>query len=310
MWFDSLMKPLPRTLGIDLGGTKLAAAVVEDGRILDAERIDTPQTGFDAVLAAMEALARTLLGRHPGVNRVGVGSPGPLDYTTGTVTFAPNIRGMTNAPVAGALQSRLGLPVTLENDANAAGFAEHLYGAARDLETSCFLTISTGIGGGLFVGDRVIRGAHGLGGEVGHMIVLPGGPIDGDGHHGTLESIAAGRSIAREASYAYSRELSTEEVFDRARAGERIALAIIDNAAKFTGIGIANIAKIFDPEGFVIGGGMSQAGEFYLGRIRAAVERFMAGYPLPELRTARLGTDAGVIGAAAVAAVGRREVAS
>lgn len=291
-----------KTLGLDLGGTKIAAAVVEEGRILEAHRVETPQTGFRDVAEALAGAARTLLERGHEVRAVGVGSPGPLDYVQGKVLFAPNIAGMEDAPIVEALQERLRRRIVLENDANAAGLAEHLYGAARELQSSIYLTVSTGIGGGLFIGDRVIRGAHGLAGEVGHMTVLPGGPIGGDGLLGSLEAIAAGRSIARDASYAYGRGMETREVFERAEAGEGKALAIVDNAARFTGIGIANLQKIFDPEGFVIGGGMTAAGTFYLSRIRAAAAGYLRGYPDADIRLAKLGTDAGVIGAAAVAA--------
>jgi len=291
-----------RTLGIDLGGTKILAAVVEDGRVIARQRVPTPQTGFEAVADAMAAAARSLLDDGYVVAAVGVGSPGPLDPARGRVRFAPNIAGMIDVPIVEALERRLGLPVTLENDANAAGYAEHLYGAARDLESSVFVTISTGIGGGLFVGNQVIRGANGQAGEIGHMTLLPGGPMGGDGHGGSLEAIAAGRSIARDASYAYGIEMDTPEVFERARAGEAKALGIVENAATFTGIGIANLVKIFDPEGFVIGGGMSEVGAFYVDRIRAAARRYLTGYADPVFRTAELGTDAGVIGAAAVAA--------
>lgn len=291
-----------KTLGLDLGGTKIAAAVVEEGKVLDQERRETPQTGFEAVVEALAAVAATLIERHGDISAVGIGSPGPLDYELGMVLFAPNIPGMEKAPLVPELERRLGRAVVLENDANAAGYAEHLYGAARDMQTSIYITISTGIGGGLFVGNRLIRGAHGLAGEVGHMVLLPGGPLDGDGHHGTLESLAAGRAIARDGSYAYGRPMTTEEVFELALEGDRKALSIVDQAAVFTGVGISNLVKIFDPAGFVIGGGMSQAGEFYLDRIRAAAERHLVGYPVPEIRSALLGTAAGVIGAAAVAA--------
>nr|AWJ66297.1 glucokinase [uncultured bacterium] len=290
-----------KTLGIDLGGTKIAAAVVDDGKVLKESIVPTPQTGFDAVLAAMSKLAESLLRDFPEVERVGVGSPGPLDLKEGTVLFAPNIPGMTDAPIVEGLKQALAKEVVLENDANAAGYAEHLYGAATDLETSIFITISTGIGGGLFIGDQVIHGAHSIAGEIGHMIVQLHGPLDGDGHYGTLESIAAGRAIARDASYSYGQAMDTREVFSRAQDGERKALKIIDNAALFTGIGIANLHKIFNPEGFVIGGGMSQVGRFYLDKIQAAVELYCEGYPPVILREAKLGTEAGVIGAASVA---------
>jgi len=291
------------TLGLDLGGTKIAAAVVRDGEVLARRRRATPQTGAADVIAALVETAAALLERHPEAEAVGIGCPGPLDFERGRVRFAPNIAGMEDAPLVAALTEQLALPVVLENDANAAGYAEHRYGAARDLVSSVYVTLSTGIGGGVFVGDRVLRGAHGLAGEIGHMTLLPGGPVGGDGHSGSWEALAAGRSMARDASYVFSREVSTAELFERARDGDAKALAIVDNAAHFTGVGLANIVKVIDPHGFVLGGGVSGVGPFYLDRVRAALERASHGYPQPELRVAELGDDAGVIGAAAVAAV-------
>jgi glucokinase len=290
-----------KTLGLDLGGTKIAAAVVEEGRILDRHLRTTPQSGFAEVLTALLQAARILLDRHTDVAAIGLGSPGPLDYASGKILFAPNIPGLENAPIGPALEQEMGCPVMLENDANAAGFAEHLYGAARNLESSLYITISTGIGGGRFLGDHVIRGASGIAGEIGHMTVLIGGPMGGDGHLGSLESIASGRAIARDGSYSYGRDLTTEEVFERARDGEHKAVDIVENAARFTGIGIANLVKIFNPEGFVIGGGMSKVGRFYLDRIQDAADSYLHGYPKAKLYLAELGTDAGVIGAASIA---------
>ena len=291
------------TLGLDLGGTKIAAAVVrDDGSVVATGRAPTPTSGFSDVVDAMAKLAHELLRDVPSVRAVGVGSPGPLDLKTGTVLFAPNIPGMENVPIVAALEERLERTVVLENDANAAGYAEHRFGAARGLEASVYVTLSTGIGGGLFLGDRVIHGAHGLAGEIGHVTLLPGGPVGGDGSDGTLEALAAGRSIARDGSYVFGRSMSTEQVFDAARGGDAKALRIVDGATRMTGIGIANLVKIFDPDAFVIGGGMSQVGAFYLDRIEAAARAYLHGWPEPVLLPARLGTDAGVIGAAAVAA--------
>jgi glucokinase len=290
-----------KTLGLDLGGTKIAAAVVEDGKILSKTRVDTPHDGFESVIDALERSARTLLQEHPEISAVGVGSPGPLDLRQGIIRFAPNIPNMENAPITEALSERLGRPVILENDANAAGYAEHRYGAARDLESSVFITISTGIGGGIFIGDKVVHGHTGVAGEVGHMTLLPDGALCGCGHHGCWESLASGRAVARDASFSYGEQLTTQEVFRRAQAGEARALAVIDQAAYFTGMALANLLKLLDPDGFVIGGGMAQVGAFYFERIQAAAATFTAGFPPVVLRPAQLGTDAGVIGAAAVA---------
>ncbi len=292
-----------RVLGIDLGGTKTAVAVVRDGTVLARDQVDTPQSGFTDVVQAIARASLQLLQSAGPVRAAGLGSPGPLDFETGTIRWAPNIVGLENAPIVRALEAELGLPVTLENDANAAGFAEHRYGAARGLPSSVFVTISTGIGGGLFLGDQVIRGAHGLAGEIGHMTLLPGGPVGGDGHLGTLESIAAGRSMERDAGYGFGSPVGNRVLFERAREGDPMALRIIDNAAEFTGIGLANIVKIFDPAAFVLGGGLTNAGDFYLDRIRQSFARHMTNYPLTMIRLAQLGADAGVIGAAAVAEV-------
>lgn len=290
------------TLGLDLGGTKILAAIVDEGRVIDHVRVDTPQTGFVDVVAALAWSARELLSHGHAVAGVGIGSPGPLDKARRKVLFAPNIAGMQDAPLVAELERSLAMRVVLENDANAAGYAEHRYGAARDLPSSVYLTISTGIGGGLFVGDAVVRGATGAAGEVGHMTLLPGGPLCGCGHHGCWEALASGRAVARDASFSYGESLSTQLVFERARAGEPKALAAVERAADFTGLGIANLLKILDPHGFVIGGGMSQVGDFYLDQVRRAAERYARGFPTPLIRSAQLGTDAGVIGAAAVAA--------
>jgi len=208
---------------------------------------------------------------------------------------------MQNAPLASALHDALGIAVKLENDANAAGFAEHLYGAAHDLDSSVYLTISTGIGGGLFNREEVVYGAKGIAGEVGHITLLPGGPLCGCGHHGCWEALASGRAIARDASFSYGELLNTRDVFERAKAGEARALSVVDQAAEYTGLGLANLVKVFDPEGFVIGGGMSQVGTFYLDKIRAAADTYARGFSRVDLRVAALGTSAGVIGAAAVA---------
>ncbi len=291
------------TIGLDLGGTKILAAAVRDGQILDSVRVDTPQTGFDAVVDALVGTAETLVQRGYDSDAVGIGSPGPLDLARRTVLFAPNINGFEEAPLADRLEERLGKRVILENDANLAGYGEHTYGAARGRYSSIYVTLSTGIGGGIFFGDQIITGAHGMAGEIGHMTMMVGGPMGGDGHPGSLEALAAGRSMERDASYAFSTAMDTRQLFDRARDGDAKALGIVDNAATYTGIGLANLVKIFDPEVFVVGGGLSAAGEFYLGRVRASYVKYLrGGYPVPELLPAALGGEAGVIGAAAFAA--------
>lgn len=289
-----------KTLGLDVGGTKIAAAVVEDGKILSRAQLPTPQEGLESVLGALESVARELLSVHR-VEAVGIGLPGPIDFAKGAVRFTANISGLDNAPIVQPLQERLGLKVMLENDANAAGFAEHKYGAAKGVNSSVYITISTGIGGGFYLNNQIVRGANGTAGEVGHMTVMPHGPLCGCGQLGCWETVASGKAVAKEATFSYNQSMSTQAVFARARAGERKALMSIDNAAYFTGIGLSNLQKIFDPDLFVIGGGMGQVGAFYLDKVQAYADRFSAGFPSVKIRQAELGTDAGVIGAAAVA---------
>ena len=296
------MKTTNKTLGIDLGGTKILAAVVEEGKILATNRIPTPQHDPVALYDAMADAAKPLLEEHLDIELVGLGSPGPLNLREGKIIFAPNIANLKNAPVVKEMQARLNKIVTLENDANAAGFAEHLYGAAHNWKSSVFITVSTGIGAGLFIGNKIIHGAHGVAGEIGLMTLLPYGPLGGDEHNGILEAIASGRAMEREARYCYQHiDMGTKELFELARSGEEKALKIIDNSARFVGISMANVQKIFDPEGFVIGGGVSQQGEFYMNRIREYYYQYNKGYPNAKIELARFGTEAGVIGAASVA---------
>jgi glucokinase len=287
-------------LGIDLGGTKIAAAAVQDGKIIAKVIIPTPKDGADSVFAAMIQAAQEVLKTAPAT-RVGVGVPGPLDFKKGEIKFAPNINGIVNAPVVAALQAGLGLHIELENDANAAGLAEHTYGAGRGASSSYFITISTGIGGGIILNNRVWRGANGIAGEIGHIISLPGGVVAGSGVSGALEAVASGTAMARDATYAFARAVDTKELFVMAQNGESRAVKIVDQAARYIGCAIADLQKNLDPEVFVLGGGVSEVGDFFLNKIRSVAEAEAKGFAVPIIRKAVLGSDAGVIGAALAA---------
>lgn len=291
------------TLGIDLGGTKIALGVLEGGRLVYRARIATPVEGPEAVLQAMTAAAREALAEAGvAVTAVGVGTPGPIDYDRGVVVFAPNIARFRDVPLRARLEEALDHPVAIENDANAAALAEHHLGAARGAGSSLFVTVSTGIGGGLVADGRVWRGAYGQAGEFGHLTVLPGGPVCGCGNQGCLEAVASGRALARDASYAYAEPLDTPELFARWRAGEAKAARIVEAAADYLGQALADAQKLWDPEIVVIGGGVALGGgEVWLERVRRAFERHAAGWRAAALLPARLGEDAGVIGAALAA---------
>jgi glucokinase len=288
-------------LGVDLGGTKIAIAAVQEGRIIEKTTISTPKDGYASVFAAIVEEGTALLAKVGPVAGIGVGVPGPIDFKKGEVVFAPNIPGFEHAPVRAALSAGFGREIELENDANAAALAEHLYGAGFGAESSVFITVSTGVGGGIVLNDRIWRGANGIAGELGHASSLPGGVIAGSGFDGVLEAMASGTAIARDASYAYSRPVTTAEAFALAQAGDRKAVKIIDQAARYLGIAIADIQKILDPELFVIGGGVSDVGDFYLDKVRAAAAEYGLGFAIPDIRKAQLGHEAGVIGAALAA---------
>ena len=293
-------------LGLDLGGTKIAVAAVRpaitaNGGIIEKRVIPTPRDGYSSVFAAMVAAGREVISAVGGVDGIGVGVPGPIDFKKGEVIFAPNIPGFVNAPVRAALSEGFGQNVELENDANAAGLAEHVLGAARGSNSSIFLTISTGIGGGIVIHDRVWRGANGVAGEVGHIVALPGGVIAGSGVAGALEAVASGTALARDATYAFARPMDTRELFTLAQAGDWKAIKIVDQAAYYLGVAISDLQKIIDPELFVLGGGVSEVGAFYIGKVQAFATEAARGFGTVVIKKAVLGSDAGVIGAALAA---------
>jgi glucokinase len=284
-------------IGIDLGGTKIAGAVVVNGQILEHQRVPTPQDGASSVIAAMLALGHELMKSAPNVRAIGVGSPGSIDVTNGVVRVAVNIPGFENVRLREALSAGFAKPVTLENDAKAAALAEHLYGAARFANSSVFMTISTGIGGAIIQDNKIWRGFHGIAGEIGHVSASQ----TNVGIFESLENIASGTAIALAASRIFGRSLTTREVFGLATEGNSSALKIIDHAASCIGRVLCDLQLIVDPEVFILGGGVCETGNFFLDRIASAANEHALGFAPVHVRQAELGTEAGVIGAACVA---------
>ncbi len=289
---------MPATLGLDLGGTKIAAGVLAGRRLLNFLERPTPKSGAEAVIRALAELAReAMAGRE--VAAVGVGTPGPLDFERGVVRFAPNIPGMENVPLKASLEELLGLPVAVENDANAAALAEHHLGAAKGARHSLFLTVSTGIGGGVVVDGRVLHGAFGQGGEVGHLVVDPMGPYCGCGNRGCLEAVASGRALERDAAYVFGRPLRAAELFELK---DPRARALTAASAEWVGIALASLQRVLDPEVIVLGGGVALGGgRRYLAEVRRAYRERMKNFQEARIVRARLGRRAGVIGAALAA---------
>lgn len=310
--------PTGLAVGVDVGGTKIAAGLVAgDGSVVERVRHVTPADDVDALLDLIAGAARDLERAH-GLQGlpVGVGAAGLIDRD-GVVRYAPNIA-WRDEPLRARLAERLDRPVVVENDANAAAWGEYRAGAAVHARTSLvMLTVGTGVGGGLVTENRLIRGALGLGAEFGHIVLDEGGPLCNCGNRGDLESLASGRAIGRMAAEAVAAgeapegtplrnagSLTGKAVTVAAHAGDATALHILDRAGFWLGVGIASLINALDPELVVVGGGAMEAGELLLEPARrAAAERIMGkGHrPTPPIVRAALGDQAGLVGAALLA---------
>jgi glucokinase len=242
--------------------------------------------------------------------------PGPIDFKTGTIIKAPNIAGMDNLPITDRISTALGRPVVLENDANAAAFAEYWVGAAKNknVRNIVMLTLGTGIGTGLIIDGVIIHGSFDHGAEGGHMIVRPSGRLCGCGQRGCIEAYASASHTADRAQDALDagnasslgnlpRPLTSKQVFDAAENGDELATGIINETAEMLGITCINICRLLDPQMILFAGGMALAGDFLLDRIRIVFQEnrwHVASDPV-QIALAQVGNDAGLIGAAGVA---------
>jgi glucokinase len=307
-------------VGIDIGGTKIAAGVVdEDGRVLARARRDTPTTEPLQVIDAIAELTEQFRRDHH-VRAIGVGAAGFVDATQSTVLFAPHLA-WRHEPLRDSVARRTGLPVLVDNDANAAGWAEWRFGAAQNEADLVLITLGTGIGGAIVIDGQPYRGKFGIAGEFGHMQVVPGGLPCPCGNRGCWEQYASGRVLTRRAREAatdrtpFGTALLAEAGGDadaiggalvtaHARSGHEEATAWIAEVGDWLGVGIANLAAALDPGIFVIGGGVSDAGELLLGPARAAFARTLTGRGYrgqAQIVQAHLGPEAGLIGAADMA---------
>ena len=314
------------TIGVDVGGTKIAAGVVDGhGTILRTARRPTPRHDPSAVLAEVADVVNELQAGVDGtVIGVGVGVAGGVDESRSLVYFAPNLA-WTHVPVRTVLEAATGLACVVENDGAAAAWAETRFGAGVGLEHVVMVTVGTGIGGGIVVDGRVLRGAHGVAAEIGHLNAVPNGRLCGCGRTGCWEQYASGNALVREA-----RELAAERrpeatvllelgdgtpegvqgshITDAARRGDPIAIEAFANVGAWLGRGLANLTAIVDPDAFVIGGGVSDAGDLILASAQQTLSQSIFGgtnRPHPALLLAKLGNDAGIVGAADLARVSR-----
>lgn len=305
-------------VGVDVGGTKIAAGVVdESGTIIDRTRVPSPADDPEQLRRTITELAVELAGRHDVV-AVGVGAAGFVNKDRNALFFSAHVQWGTDR-VDDILQDSLGMPVTVENDGNAAAWAEYTYGAGKGVPDQLMVALGTGIGGGLILGGEIYRGGHGVAAEIGHLGLVPRGRLCECGRQGCFEEYASGSSLQRMAREAAAdgsapallaaaggdpQAVTGAQVTELAQKGEPEALALFAALAEPLGLGIATLVAILDPTVVVLGGGVSEAGELLLDPTRPALERELSGRghrPPPELRLAALGNDAGLIGAADLA---------
>jgi glucokinase len=307
-------------VGADLGGTQIRAFVSDaQGNVCGrAATLTCATEGPDAVIGRIEETIRQAVGAIPwgDIRGIGVGAPGPLDPWEGVILGAPNLPGWERMPLAAILSRAFGCDVRVGKDANLGALGEHIYGAGRGVANLVYMTISTGIGGGVIANGQLLLGAGGLAGEVGHQTIIADGPLCPCGNYGCLESLAAGPAIGRMGREAadggrgermlsfvqgVTKDIDARTVSRAAEEGDPVAVQIIGRAANYIGIGLANICNLFNPELLVLGGGVTHVGDLLFDTVRAVI----AQRALPAARGVRvvpaaLGDDVVLYGAAAL----------
>jgi glucokinase len=302
-------------VGVDVGGTKIAAGLVSpEGELLSEVRYPTANVREQLLSTIAEAIMEVKRGYEVG--GVCLAVPGFILARENKVLSAANLEAIEGIPLKDEMGDRTGLPVTVENDANAAAWGEFRFGVGKDVDDLVFVTLGTGVGGGIISHGVLLRGARGMGGELGHITVQPAGPRCGCGNRGCLEALASGtaierraREVADERPHSALRRLATEraplggDVLDLARKGDEAAIEVLRETGTWLGIGLATYINIFDPEVIAIGGGVSQAGDLVSEPARRELQlrSHSPSRDLVEIRAATLGSEAGMVGAAALA---------
>lgn len=286
-------------IGIDLGGTKIAGVLASPtGKVLMDVQIPTEAAkGKKKVIENIKKAIHMLIkSQKVTIKAIGIGAPGPILYEKGIVIEAPNLPGWKRVNIKKVLEKDFKVPVFVDNDANCAALAEAWFGAGKFVRHFVYMTISTGIGGGIIIDKKIYRGAIGSAGEFGHVIIDPKGPLCGCGNHGCLEAMASGSALKRITGWdAIALELA-------ARQGNLKAQKAIEEAARNLAIGIANLVNIFNPEMIIIGGGLSNMRELIISPIKNEFKKYALSLPAKSVRIvrAKLGTKAGVLGAVAL----------
>ncbi|MEP7055840.1 MAG: ROK family glucokinase [Actinomycetota bacterium] len=307
-------------IGVDVGGTKVAAGVVaDDGTVVAEVRRPTPSASPEQTADVIVELVEELRKEHD-VTAIGVGAAGFIDSARSTVMFSPNLA-WRDEPLRERISDRIGLPVVIENDANAAGWAEAKFGAGRGEAHLVLVTLGTGIGGAIVLEGKLYRGRWGIAGEPGHMTMVQDGILCGCGNRGCWERYCSGTALTRAARERVTaspvaghdllefaggdvKGLTGPVVTEAAKAGEQLAVELLADVSRWLGLGLANISAVLDPGTYIIGGGLAAAGELLLAPARTSYAGALTGRghrPLAEIRLAQLGNEAGVVGAADLA---------
>ena len=307
-------------IGVDLGGTGIKAGVVnENGEIISKGSTPTmAERPYQAVIADIATLCKTVAADAnlsiEQIEAIGVGVPGICDPKTGIIPKCTNL-GWFDVPFVSELQSHIAKPVIVDNDATVAGFAEYIAGVSAGTHSSVFVTLGTGVGGGIIINGRPYSGAHGVGSEIGHMNIAMGGEECTCGNKGCFERYASATSIIRDARRAVAEnpnsaimekcggdveKINAKIVIDAAKEGDAVAKEVFAGYVNGLAHGLVNLINVIDPEVIVLGGGVSMAGEFLLDAVREAMKPliFFKSMPYADVKLATLGADAGLIGAA------------
>ncbi len=312
---NTVIKGSDLTIGIDIGGTKISAGVVDSsGNLIDSSKCSTPAEGGKDLISSVVNLVKELNKKYE-IKGIGISIAALISSDYGTIVGAPNIANLSKLNFANEIKEEFKLPIIIENDANSAMWAEFKFGSAKGLNPVMFFIIGTGVGGGLVIDGKLFKGANGIGAEFGHMCVVPNGLLCGCGAKGCIEQYASGGALIRYANEALlanpdkseevlsfrEGKLSGTALTKAAKAGNELALAAFSKQADWLGLACASYSLIIDPQAIIIGGGVVDAGELFLAPVRAAMRKYMPfaeSHVPPKIIAAKFGNDAGLIGAA------------
>ena len=312
---NTVIKGSDLTIGIDIGGTKISAGVVDSsGNLIDSSKCSTPAEGGKELISSVVNLVKEFNKKYE-IKGIGISIAALISSDYGTIVGAPNIANLSKLNFVNEIKEEFELPIIIENDANAAMWAEFKFGNAKSLNPVMFFIIGTGVGGGLVIDGKLFKGANGIGAEFGHMCVVPNGLLCGCGSKGCIEQYASGGALIRYANEALlanpdkseevlsfgEGKLSGTALTKAAKAGNELALAAFSKQADWLGLACASYSLIIDPEAIIIGGGVADAGELFLAPVREAMRKYMPfaeSHVPPKITAAKFGNDAGLIGAA------------